>query len=140
MTGVVAILLARSASSSGSLVSITDRSIGSSGFGSQTVTYQATLGGLIRKSQNAAYTTLETWLQSGSAADYEIRATLAGGDALASGTMNTWLGLGTTREWSQEAIGSGEAWSSSVTIEIRLAASPFTVLDTATITLTAISF
>ena len=140
MTGAVAVLVANSTSSSGSLVSITDRSIGSNGFGSQTAAYQATNGGLIRRGDNGVYTTLETWLLSGSASDYDIRATLMGGDALASGTVGSWLNLATTREWTQAAISSGEAWSSSVQIELRLAASPFTVLDTATVSITAISF
>lgn len=32
--------------------------------------------------------------------DYEIRATLVSGSTPSSGTMNTWLNLGTTRVWS----------------------------------------
>lgn len=140
MTGAVAILLARSASSSGGMVSITDQSLSSGGAGSQEITYQASSAGTIHRIRNSNPTTLETWLLSGSASSYEIRATLAGGDALSSGVLGSWLGLGSTREWTQSAGGSGDGFSSLLTIEIRLAASPFTVLDTASVTLTATSF
>ena len=121
-------------------VSITDQSLSSGGAGLQEITYQASSAGTIRRIRNSDPTTLETWLLSGSASSYEIRATLAGGDALSSGVLGSWLGLGSTREWTQLAGGIGEGFSSLLTIEIRLAASPFTVLDTASVTLTATSF
>lgn len=75
-----------------------------------------------------------TWLLSGSASDYDARATLVSG-AVSSGTLNTWLNLGTTRSWTRTQTVAG---SSAVTlqIEIRLAATG-TVLATAQTTLTA---
>ena len=75
-----------------------------------------------------------TWLLSGSASDYEVRATVVSG-SVTSGTLNTWLGLGTTRTWTRTRTTVG---SSAVTlqIEIRLAATG-TVIATAQTTLTA---
>lgn len=123
---------------SGQAVSITNRNISLFNLGSASVTYQLTSTGLARKSENGSYTTLETWLNTGLSSDYEVRATLSSGDALFSGTTGSWLNLATSREWEQ-AASSGDPFSSTLTVEIRMAASPFTVLDTATITLTAIS-
>lgn len=124
--------------SSGEGVSITNRSISKAAAGAVTVSYQLTNGGLVRKSENGAYTTLETWLLSGSASDYEARVPIVGGDSLSSGTVGSWLNLGTSREWQQYAD-SSNTFTSNFTVEIRLAASPFTVLDSATINLTAVS-
>lgn len=135
MTGAIAILASNSASTG--QVSISNQAIIASGTTSQTAAYQANLSGAIRGGENGVYSSLETWLRSGAASDYEIRATLLSGDAVESGTMNTWQGLGTTREWSQDAKLYDTEYYSILTIEIRLAASPFTVLDTATVSLTA---
>jgi hypothetical protein len=120
---------------SGGSVSITDRSINVLGFGNQTASYLLTPAGLVRKGDNGVYTTLETWLNSGSAADYEVRVTETGGDGLTSGTVNTWLTLASNQEWAREETVSGISSTAVFTVEIRLAASPFTVLDSASITL-----
>lgn len=71
--------------------------------------------------------------------DYEIRATLQSGSN-PTGTMNTWLNLGTYRGWSITASRSGTQGqtivSTSFLIEIRLASSGV-VQDSCVITLTA---
>lgn len=66
---------------------------------------------------------------------YEARATLVSG-ALTTGTLNAWLSLGTTRNWTvvRNSIGAATA---VFTIEIRKIGTT-NVLATATITLTAI--
>lgn len=122
-------------SSGSGAVSITDRTFGATGAGDQTATYRLNSSGIVERGINASYTTLETWLLGGSAADYETRATLVSG-VITSGTLSTWLSLSTTEKWSVFATAGGSQ-SAVLTIEIRLAASPFTVLDSATITITA---
>lgn len=39
-----------------------------------------------------------TWLISGNASDYEVRYALTSG-SVSSGTLNTWMSLGTSRTW-----------------------------------------
>ena len=76
------------------------------------------------------------WKLTGAASsDYEARVTLTTG-TLTSGTTGSWLGLGTSREWTVERTSVGLKYCSFIT-EIRLTASPFTVLATVTIDLTA---
>jgi hypothetical protein len=73
------------------------------------------------------------WLLSGSAADYEARATKVSGTT-PSGTLGSWLALSSDRTWSLTTT-AGNA-SCVLTIEIRNATT-LAVLDTATITLEA---
>lgn len=70
---------------------------------------------------------------SGSASDFEAYMTPAGGGSggTTGGTFNTWLNLGTTRDWTLTATNNyAERF---FTLQIRLA-STGTILDTATIT------
>lgn len=78
-----------------------------------------------------------TWMAGGTASEYEARWTTTSG-ALSSGTASTWLNLGTTRAWGRNETRNGY-YSSSVTgtFEVRMAASPYTVLSTTTVTMTA---
>lgn len=80
---------------------------------------------------NQAATLLEAWLDSGSAGDFECRATVTG-DFTPSGTLDSWLALSTDRQW---VFSSTDSATTSILIEIRDATS-HTVLDSATITLT----
>ena len=141
-TSVGAVVAAGSGSGGGSgSVSVTDQTLNAFGVGTQLITYQATTSGLIRRGKNGAYSTLETWLLSGSVTDYEIRFTVTSGDALTGGSASaTWLGFGATREWELEEITSGGALTSNCTVELRLAAPPNTVLDTATVQLNVLVF
>lgn len=74
------------------------------------------------------------WLVSGSAADFEVRATATSG-TLTYGTTGSWESLGTTRAWGVTRTTIGIK-SCTLTIEIRRA-SDGVVLDSATITLSA---
>lgn len=72
-----------------------------------------------------------TWLLIGAVADYQVRATKTSGTS-PSGTLATWLGLGTSRAWTL----SGTGVTCNLTVEIRDVATS-TVQATASITLTA---
>ncbi len=123
------------------LVALTDHSLTVSGYGSQTISYLVSNTGVVQRGRNGIYHTLETWKLSGAAADYDVRVTETGGVGLSSGSATaTWLNLGTTREWGLSEGTSGFASDTYFTAEIRLAASPFTVLASANIVLFAISF
>jgi hypothetical protein len=77
------------------------------------------------------------WLSAGSASDYDIRVTpLTGTFSSGSASTGTWLNLGTTRSWNVAKLVVGSK-TCTATYEIRMAASPFTVLGTATISITA---
>lgn len=82
------------------------------------------------------------WLTGGSSSDYEVRATqvsdtITGTGTSATGTLNTWMNLGTNREWTVAATGAGNTGRRWVlTIEIRRA-SDLVVLDSATIDIEA---
>jgi len=73
-----------------------------------------------------------TWMSAnGTSSNYDIYNSLSG---WATGTINTWLNLGTDRVWTKVQSGGGSSLSSgSNTLQIRQAASPFSVLDTASL-------
>ena len=78
-----------------------------------------------------------TWLRSGAAADYDVRATVTAGVTPTGSLTATWLNLGTSRTW--QVLNTNNATSTlsaTLTIEVRNAAT-LTVLATATVTLTA---
>jgi hypothetical protein len=51
---------------------------------------------------------------------FEIRVTLVSGSlAASSSALNTWLGLGTNRQWELPATGLGSVVETRVKIEIR---------------------
>lgn len=95
-------------------------------------TYTLTSTGL----EQATGSGSNTWLLTGSASDYDVRATLNSG-ALTSGTTGSWLNLGTTRAWNVTRTSNVPGTdSANLTIEIRLTASG-TVVATATVVFTA---
>lgn len=114
-----------------SISSRTVSKIVASGF-SATATYQLNNNGNV---YNHGGVNLETWLDSGVNTNFDVRATLASGDALTSGTLGTWQALSTTREWSLTAA-VDLTKSSTLTVEIRNS-STLAVLTTATINLSA---
>lgn len=78
-----------------------------------------------------------TWRGGGASSEYDARLTLTSG-ALTGGTLATWLNLGTSRTWSCNETRDGYYSSAFTgTLEIRMAASPYTVLSTTTVTLQA---
>lgn len=120
-------------------VSITDQNISHTALNSGTATagYRIDSDGGAYSIVGAVGGLLETWLLGGLNSDYEVRATLVSGDT-PTGTLNTWQVCSTDRSWSVTATGGGGIQSSCVlTIELRDAASPNTVRDSASITLTA---
>lgn len=50
---------------------------------------------------------------------YEIRATLTGGDTPTTGTLDTWQNLGTSRSWTLVTETEEEELSSTILLEIR---------------------
>lgn len=71
-----------------------------------------------------------TWRVGGNASDYECY--LSGTGTTPTGSaLNTWLGLLSTRSWSLSAVDDSKTFSG--TIQVRLAASPFTVIDSASV-------
>lgn len=100
------------------------------------VKYQLTSGGLEQYDDMAGYTTFNTWLLSGSASSYDVRATVVSG-SVTSGTTGSWLNLGTTREWTrQNTLDIESSQQVVLTIELSLAGAA-TPIDSATVTLTA---
>lgn len=118
-------------------VSITDTGDGTVGPSPQEAVYQLNANGTVYKS--VLVTAFETWLVRGSASDFEVRATKVSGTSpdLASDALSTWLSLASNRTWTLTNSGSfGSFIICTLTIEIRAAATG-TILDTATITLSA---
>jgi hypothetical protein len=74
------------------------------------------------------------WLLVGAPADYEVYVSNAGPQSLTSGTLNTWLGLGTTRSYSLQRSVNGLS-ESVLTVQGRTSAGE--VLGSAVITLRA---
>lgn len=84
---------------------------------------------------------LQNWLGGGNASDYEVRVTKTSGPSFGAGSSatDTWLSLAASNVYTwQTAPRTVEGLTTIVfTIEIRMAASPNTVLATASITLSA---
>jgi hypothetical protein len=100
-----------------------------------TAVYRLTSGGVISGTQGTnTIVSIGTWLGAGSAADYEVRATLASGDT-PTGTLGSWLALSTTRSWTLVSTGPG-VLEAILTIEIRDVAT-HTTLTTSTVTMQA---
>lgn len=87
---------------------------------------------------NGTYTPAQTWNSSSTAGSgYEVKATLTSG-ALTTGTTGSWLALSSNRSWSVTDSSSGIASSADATFTLQIRATgTTTVLDSATITLTA---
>jgi len=94
------------------IISDTNNSLGPA-FASYTVANNGTI-------MNQAGATLETWLSSGSASDWEVRATLSAGST-PTGTLGTWLNCGTSRGWSVSSDNGGGLVASTLTVELRSA-------------------
>jgi hypothetical protein len=120
------------------LVNIANKTVGSfaSGGDSTFSTYELLNTGVARENSGGnIFNYSGEWLTSGSASAVEVRATLQSGST-PSGTLNTWLNLGTTRSWTLSRTGLGQS-TCVLLIELRNAASG-TVLDSATVTLDVI--
>lgn len=84
---------------------------------------------------------LENWLGGGNASDYEVRVTKTSGPSFEAGSSatDTWLSLAASNvyTWSTAPRTANGITTITFTIEIRMAASPNTVLATASVTLSA---
>jgi hypothetical protein len=88
--------------------------------------------------QNTGSTVSDTsapWVVPGDAApNYDVKATIVSG-AVSTGTIGSWLNLGTTRSWTVSQNGAGEN-SATITVQIAYTGTT-TVLDQVEVTLTA---
>jgi hypothetical protein len=101
-----------------------------------TAGYQLNSSGAEQELNQGVASTFNTWVLTGTAANYDVFATLNSG-TLFSGTTGTWLNLATTRSWQvQRTNNAAGTNSASLTIQIRPAGGGAT-LDTANVTLNA---
>lgn len=91
--------------------------------------------GRVYHGQNGSFSNQAAWLLSGSASQFEIRATLVSG--YVPETTGSWLALSSTREWScTDATQDFSPEEAVLTLEIRRVGTT-TVLASANWTLTA---
>lgn len=103
--------------------------------GSATATYRlASSGGAFRTISSGTLTAISgQWLLSGSASDYEAFVSVnSGGTGTPGGTFDTWVNLGTTRNWTLTSENSFS--TTTFTVQIRNAAT-LAVVDTAQVTM-----
>ena len=139
MTGVTAIMAGMSGGDPIGLAGYTENIVVGSP-ANVGVGYQLTSGGKEQggfgTAASISYADIRDWVTPTSNANlYEVRATRNSG-ALSSGTTGTWLALTSTRTWTvtRSVIGTSTA---NLTIEIRLAGGPGTILASATVSMTA---
>lgn len=119
-------------------VAISNKSVSHLGFGiGSSVVYEIRNDGIAyTKSGGSFYVPIGgEWLTSGAVGDVEVRATKTSGTSPTGASLGVWLSCSTTRTWTLTAPSTGYV-TCTLTVELR-AASSGTVLDTATITLTA---
>ena len=81
---------------------------------------------------NATYTTETTWLTSGANTDFEVWCTVNSGTLTTGTATGEWLALSSSREWNIAVPSGFNFKEANITLQIRLSASPFTVLDSST--------
>lgn len=79
-----------------------------------------------------------TWMDGGTGADYDVRMTTSTGTLSSGDAAGTWWNLVSDRTFTRNCTTNGNASNTYTgTLEIRMAASPFTVLDSCTVDLIA---
>jgi hypothetical protein len=118
LPGLVPMMVDNSpAGGGGGVVSLLDRLAYKSTLNSPaTATYSVSADGKVRVNGII----VETWLNSGVAADYDVRATLQSGTSPSGSALATWLNLASGSSWSLTR-GSLGVVSCVVTVEISLA-------------------
>lgn len=111
-------------------------SLSGPGFGTATATYYVASDGGV---YNQGGLLLETWLLSGSAASFQVKASLITGSTPYGDLLDTWLGCNLTHSWSLDA-GVDQSFDCSISVSIRDASAPNTVRATATITISVENF
>lgn len=103
--------------------------------GTATATYRLRNDGVALTSDSTG--TLQAisgeWLVSGTSSDFEAYASWTGSGGTVGGTTDSWINLGTTRDWTLTV--TDDDITRVLDLQIRLAATA-TVLDTANITFT----
>lgn len=125
----------------GPTIAISDASVIAAGSaGSVNAGYSLLNNGNVQETINSTPSTVGTWVSPASGmSGFEARATVAAGSGgTLTGTVGSWLSLGTSRIWSLSRASAGFA-DRTLTIEIRDAAS-LSVVATATITLDVEAF
>lgn len=87
--------------------------------GTATAGMRFTSSGGVDSRINGTYTGEFTWLLSGAAADYQIRAVLSSGTTPAGPSMGAWSALSTTREWYVDRSATPGVNSSVISVDIR---------------------
>lgn len=106
------------------------------GLAPRTATVRIASDGIVYHGDNGYFDAQGWWRLAGLSSDFEIRCTVVSGSV--SGTTGSWLALSTTRDWSIiDSSDNGEDVFAEITLEIRLAAPPNTVLTSANWTMTA---
>ena len=110
-----------------------DATASSIGGGTRIATWRINTDGYVYIGDNAVYTQQYQWKQNGAASSaYEVRADLVYGSV--SGTTGSWLGLGTTRDWSVlDSTADGNTDEGMMIVQIRDASS-LAVIATAEVT------
>ena len=82
------------------LIVLNNGTTDSAGAGVRTAAYRLANDRIVYHGNNGVYTAQYEWCKpAGTAGDYEVLATMLLG-SLSSGTVGSWLNLGTTRTWS----------------------------------------
>ena len=119
-------------------VTLTDRSVYSSGFSPVATTggYYLTSGGLVQVDQGVGLTTVDNWVvPAGAASIFEVFATITSG-TVTTGTTGSWLALSSTRSWTKTRSGTAGISQVFLAMQIRQIGTT-TVLATANIDITA---
>lgn len=97
---------------------LTDHSVGDVTHDGSTATATFTIknDGTVRDQDNNS---LETWLPSGSASNWDVRATLNSGTSPSGSGVGSWLSCGTTRSWSLVNSTQPSSITCSLLIELR---------------------
>lgn len=135
MSGALALLQTIRRSGSG-LLQLSDQTVASLNPSPATAGYRLNSSGVAQSRVQNTYATLESWLISGAASDYEFRATLLSG-TLSAGTVGSWLAGNSSPEWNcTDPTVDGVDAEATILVEGRLA-STGPVIDSATIVITA---
>lgn len=79
-----------------------------------------------------------TWRGGGASSDYDCRMTTVSGTLSSGDAVATWHNLGTTRNFTRNCTTNGYGSQTyNGTLEIRMAASPYTVLSSTSVSLLA---
>lgn len=122
-------------------VNLIDANHGVFGFAPSTAAIEITSSGAINKVGGGGGS-VGTWLLSGAAGDFELRATListvdVGTGQSTIGTYGTWLSLSATRTFGADVANASSSREISVLLEIRRAGGSGVVLDSSSHTITA---